>query len=37
MVYVCGSNDFVEAATSSLVLEDVPEARIRTERYGGKN
>jgi ferredoxin-NADP reductase len=35
--YVCGSNDFVEAATSSLVLEAVPEARIRTERYGGKN
>ncbi len=36
-VYVCGSNDFVEAATSSLVLEGVPEGRIRTERYGGKN
>jgi ferredoxin-NADP reductase len=36
-VYVCGSNVFVEAMTSSLVLEAVPPGRIRTERYGGKN
>jgi ferredoxin-NADP reductase len=36
-VYVCGSNVFVEAATSSLVPESVPAARIRTERYGGKD
>jgi ferredoxin-NADP reductase len=36
-VYVCGSNAFVEAITSSLVLESVPAARIRTERYGGKD
>jgi ferredoxin-NADP reductase len=36
-VYVCGSNDFVEAVTSSLVLENVPPGRIRAERYGGKN
>ncbi|MEO8566198.1 MAG: FAD-binding oxidoreductase [Betaproteobacteria bacterium] len=34
-VYVCGSNAFVEAITSSLVLEAVPAGRIRTERYGG--
>jgi ferredoxin-NADP reductase len=34
-VYVCGSNAFVEAVTSSLVLEAVPAAKIRTERYGG--
>ena len=35
-VYVCGSNIFVEAITSSLVLEDIPPERIRTERFGGK-
>jgi hypothetical protein len=32
---VCGSNDFVEAVTSGLVLEAVPPAIIRTERFGG--
>ena len=36
-VYVCGSNAFVESIASSLVLESVPAARIRTERYGGKD
>jgi ferredoxin-NADP reductase len=36
-VYTCGSNVFVEAVTSSLVLEDIPPARIRTERFGGKS
>jgi ferredoxin-NADP reductase len=36
-VYVCGSNVFVEAVTTSLVLEAVPPGRIRTERFGGKN
>jgi ferredoxin-NADP reductase len=35
-VYVCGSNEFVEAVTSSLVCEAVPAERIRTERFGGK-
>ncbi len=35
-VYVCGSNVFVEAVTESLVQEAIPPARIRTERYGGK-
>ena len=35
-VYVCGSNIFVEAMTSSLVLEDIPPRLIRTERFGGK-
>ena len=35
-VYVCGSNDFVEAVTSNLVLEAAPPGRIRAERYGGK-
>jgi len=34
-VYVCGSNAFVEAATSSLVAQGAPAGRIRTERYGG--
>jgi ferredoxin-NADP reductase len=34
-VYVCGSNAFVEAATSALVLEAVPPQIIRAERYGG--
>jgi ferredoxin-NADP reductase len=34
--YVCGSNVFVEAVTTSLVAEAVPPGRIRTERYGGK-
>jgi len=34
-VYVCGSNDFVEAVTSGLVLEAVPPATIRTERFSG--
>jgi len=37
VVYVCGSNVFVEAVTSSLVLEAVPPGRIRTERFGGEN
>jgi ferredoxin-NADP reductase len=36
-IYVCGSNDFVEAVTSSLVSEDIAPGRIRAERYGGKN
>lgn len=36
-VYVCGSNVFVEAVTSSLVLEHIPPERVRTERFGGKN
>jgi ferredoxin-NADP reductase len=36
-VYVCGSNVFVEAVTSGLVLEDIPPERIRTERFGGKS
>jgi ferredoxin-NADP reductase len=34
-VYVCGSNAFVGSVTSDLVLEDIPAARIRAERYGG--
>ena len=33
--YVCGSNAFVEAITSDLVLEALPAASIRAERYGG--
>jgi ferredoxin-NADP reductase len=33
--YVCGSNAFVEAVTGDLVLEAVPPASIRAERYGG--
>jgi ferredoxin-NADP reductase len=37
IAYVCGSNVFVEAVTSGLVLEDTLPARIRTERFGGKH
>jgi ferredoxin-NADP reductase len=33
--YVCGSNAFVEAVSTSLVLEAIPAASVRTERYGG--
>jgi ferredoxin-NADP reductase len=36
-VYICGSNVFVEAVASSLVLEAVPPGIIRTERFGGKD
>ena len=35
--YVCGSNAFVEAVTTSLVTEIGSPERIRTERYGGKD
>jgi ferredoxin-NADP reductase len=34
-VYVCGSNAFVEAATSALVAHGVPPRIVRAERYGG--
>lgn len=34
-VYACGSNVFVEAATSALVAQGLEPGRIRTERYGG--
>ena len=34
-VYVCGSNAFVEAVTSALVLDGIPPDIIRAERYGG--
>ena len=33
-VYVCGSNDFVDTATSALIDSDVAAEIIRTERYG---
>lgn len=33
--YVCGSNQFVEAAADGLQAAGVPAAAIRTERYGG--
>ena len=33
--YVCGSNAFVEAATSALVALGVPPRIVRAERYGG--
>lgn len=36
-VYVCGSNAFVEAVTTSLVLQGLPPGRIRTERFGGEH
>lgn len=33
--YVCGSNPFVESATSALVAENIPASTLRAERYGG--
>ncbi len=33
--YVCGSNPFVEAATTAAIAAGLPPAIIRTERYGG--
>jgi ferredoxin-NADP reductase len=35
--YVCGSNAFVETATSVLVAQGIAAERVRTERYGGKS
>lgn len=35
MVYICGSNRFVEAAASALVEIGHDPTRIKTERYGG--
>jgi ferredoxin-NADP reductase len=35
MVYVCGSNGFVETVTQALIAHGVPPADIRTERFGG--
>jgi len=34
-VYVCGANQFVEAVANGMVDAGVPEAHIKTERYGG--
>ncbi len=34
-VFACGSNPFVEAATSAAIAAGVHAAIIRTERYGG--
>lgn len=34
VAYVCGSNPFVEAATSLLLDSGLPAERIRTERFG---
>ena len=34
-IYVCGSNAFVEAVTTDLVLEAIPASSIRAERFGG--
>jgi len=34
VVYVCGSNAFVEAASATLIQLDIPAEIIRTERYG---
>lgn len=35
LVYVCGSNGFVETVAQALVAHGVPPADIRTERFGG--
>jgi ferredoxin-NADP reductase len=34
VVYVCGSNAFVEAASATLIALGIPAETIRTERYG---
>jgi ferredoxin-NADP reductase len=33
-VFVCGANSFVDAVADGAVAAHVPEAAIRTERYG---
>ncbi|MFZ4289612.1 FAD-binding oxidoreductase [Variovorax sp. HJSM1_2] len=35
LVYVCGSNGFVETVVQALLALGVPPADIRTERFGG--
>jgi ferredoxin-NADP reductase len=35
LTYVCGSNPFVEVATSHLLDHRIPPETIRTERFGG--
>jgi ferredoxin-NADP reductase len=34
LVFICGSNPFVESAAQALVDAGLPAVRIRTERYG---
>lgn len=34
-VFVCGSNDFVNAAADGALASGIPAAIVRTERYGG--
>jgi len=34
LVYVCGPTPFVEVAANQLVQIGVPQAGIRTERFG---
>jgi ferredoxin-NADP reductase len=34
-VFVCGSNDFVNAAADGALASGIPAAAVRTERYGG--
>jgi ferredoxin-NADP reductase len=35
LVYVCGSNAFVETASAAVIAAGVSASAIRTERYGG--
>jgi ferredoxin-NADP reductase len=35
LIFVCGSNSFVEAVTSHLLDLDLSPERVRTERFGG--
>ena len=35
LVFVCGANPFVEAATDALLALGVLPSTVRTERYGG--
>jgi ferredoxin-NADP reductase len=34
-VFVCGSNDFVEALAGCFVGAGIPAERVKTERFGG--
>jgi ferredoxin-NADP reductase len=34
LVFVCGSNPFVEAASEAVMAVGVPMQAIKTERYG---
>lgn len=35
LVFICGTNGFVDAAADGVVADGVPPHKVRTERYGG--